>query len=373
MSEVGYIFLFVLLSVLGVVAQTTPNLLLPKEIDDPILLDITDLAKNYNKDFSYELLSVYVVNDYNTYDYEVAVQGQFTVAENNLIFKPYFPFEGGLPYVVKLNSDIKEKPTFIPFQIGEKETVNQAKVLSIFPTSDLLPENVLRFYIYFQTPMKQEEALQHIKLLDKNGKVDNHAFMKFKEELWSSDGKRLTILFDPGRIKRGVSTNVVQGPALESGRNYQLFISGEWQDVYGHTLLDDKIKALTIIKGYRDKIEVSEWILDKPKYNTLNKLTIEFDRIIDHALMQTMMQLRDEEQTLISGYWEILENEKSVQFIPSKKWKIGNYILRFDARLEDIAGNNLQNLLDHNIRDKDLNDLYQNINFIINITEPINN
>lgn len=49
--------------------------------------------------------------------------------------------------------------------------------------------------------------------------VSGHAqALAIKEELWSSDGKRLTILFDFGRIKRGVSTNRRQGPALEKGR-----------------------------------------------------------------------------------------------------------------------------------------------------------
>ncbi len=363
MVNIGYTFLFILLNTLGVVEQTTPNLRLPDDIDGYIQLDISDLAEDHN--LGYDLLSVYVAHDHNTYALVPAVQGRFTMVDNSLIFKPFFPFEKGLPYVVKINTGMEHEPALIPFLIGEKNIVNQAKVLSIFPTSDLLPENVLRFYIYFQTPMKQEEALQHIKLIDKDGNVDNHAFMKFKEELWSIDGKRLTILFDPGRIKRGVSTNMVQGPALEDGHQYKLRIANEWQDVYGQQLVDVEVKDIMVVEAYRDKIVVGDWVLDSPQYNTLDKLTIVFDRIMDHALIQTMVQVRDENQNLVNGHWEILESQKIMQFIPNNKWKIGNYAIRFDTRIEDVAGNNLQNLLDHNSKDQDLEERYQFINFII--------
>ena len=363
MSKFGYSFLFIILNTLGVVGQTTPNLLLPDDVDGYIQLDITNLASDH--DLGYGLMSVYVAHDHNTIASVVAVQGKFVVVENKLNFKPYFPFEIGLPYVVKLNVGIEEQLAYIPFQIGEKRKVAQAKVLSIFPTSVLLPENVLRFYIYFQTPMRQEEALQHIKLIDKDGNVDDHAFMKFKEELWSSDGKRLTILFDPGRIKKGVSTNMLLGPALNDGHQYKLRVSKEWQDVYGQNLIRDTLKDMTVVSGYRDKIAVNEWTVIKPKYNTKDRMVIEFDRIMDHALLQSMMELWDEDHNLVEGRWEIFANENQIQFIPSQKWGSGKFSIGLDTRLEDVAGNNLQNLLDHSIADKDLDEMYQYINFTI--------
>ena len=363
MSKVGYSFLFMFLNILGVVGQTTPNLLLPDDVEDYIQLDIADLAAD--QDLGYELISVYVAHDHNTYASIAAVQGKFTVVGDKLKFKPYFPFELGLPYVVKLNVGIEKQPMYIPFQIGEKRKVDLARVLGIFPTSVLLPENVLRFYFYFQTPMKQEEALQHIKLIDKDGNVDDHAFMKFKEELWSSDGKRLTILFDPGRIKKGVSTNMLLGPALDHGHEYTLRVSKEWKDVYGQNLIRDSLKQMSIVSAYRDKIAVDEWVIIKPKYNTKDNITIEFDRIMDHALLQSMIEVRNENHSLVEGRWEIFANENQIQFIPIQKWSRGKYRIRLDTRLEDVAGNNLQNLLDHNIADKDLDAMYQYINFMI--------
>lgn len=220
--------------------------------------------------------------------------------------------------------------------------------------------------VYFNTPMKKGQALKHIQLIDAEGNIDNHAFMEFKQELWSRDGKRLTVLFDPGRIKRGVATNMLRGPALLRGKQYNLSISGAWQDVYGQQLSEETTKEIEVVHAYRHQIKVNEWVIDKPKANCHDTLTIQFDRIMDHALIQSMIQLVDAEKKLIAGYWEISEKEQVIQFIPEKKWKKGAYRIVIDSRLEDVAGNNLQNLLDHNKTDEDNNShLYQFIEFSI--------
>ena len=77
-----------------------------------------------------------------------------------------------------------------------------------------------------------------------------------------------------------------------------------------------------------------------------------------------MIKIVDTKDHLIAGYWNILENEQSMTFIPEKKWKKGNYRIIFDSHLEDVAGNNLENLLDHNKTDKEHNkQAYQAIEF----------
>ena len=365
MSKSGLILIFVIASISGIVAQTTLGLHLPKQSDDGIHFDLSGIAKDKEYRSNYDILSVFVANETNEYTTTLPIQGNFSMVENKLVFKPYFPFEHGLTYVIRLKKANSEAFSYVPFQIGEKEKVDQAKLLSIFPTTDLLPENLLRFYFYFQTPMKQEEALKHIKLIDEEGNVDDHAFMKFKEELWSNDGKRLTLLFDPGRIKRGVSTNMKQGPSLEDGQRYHLNISGEWQDVYGQSLVQNTRKAIRVVEAYRKKMNLNEWVVSEPKSGGLDKLTIEFDRIIDHALIQSMMQVRDDSDNRVEGHWKIQNSEQQVQFVPQNRWQKGSYKIMFDTHLEDVSGNNLQNLLDHNILDLDRNELSQFITIII--------
>ena len=69
-----------------------------------------------------------------------------------------------------------------------------AKVVGIYPSGDVLPENVLRFYIHFARPMKPHVAFDCIKLLDASGNADEAAFMRFKQELWNEDRTRLAVL-----------------------------------------------------------------------------------------------------------------------------------------------------------------------------------
>ena len=107
--------------------------------------------------------------------------------------------------------------------------------------------------------------MKHIQLIDSEGNTDNHAFMEFKQELWSADGKRLTILFDPGRIKRGVSTNMELGSALLEDNKYQLTISGAWKDVHGQELSVKTTKEFAVIKAYRQHIKINELEIPESK------------------------------------------------------------------------------------------------------------
>jgi len=156
---------------------------------------------------------------------------------------------------------------------------------------------------------------------------------------------------------------MLRGPSLEIGKHYQLHISGDWQDVHGQTLTENTTKEITVVEAYREKIKPTEWAVEKPTINSLDKLSIHFDRIIDHALIQSMIQIRDSTENLVEGYWEILDYEQQIQFVPKNKWEKGSYKIEFDTRLEDVSGNNLNNLLDHHITERGTKDKSQFIYF----------
>ena len=335
-----------------IVSQTTSEITYPTDLNGIIKLDISTYI-NCDKEISdNNLLAVFVKNETREYASH-AIQGKYTKEDNYLVFKPYFPFERGMNYIVRTqNTNANDQYLYQSFQIGKTSIVKKAEVISIYPSANQLPENLLRFYIYFNTPMQKGQALKYIQLIDEEGNIDRHAFMEFKQELWSTDGKRLTILFDPGRIKRGVSTNVLRGPALLEGKKYKLRISGVWQDVYGQPLSINTTKEFVVAHDYRQQMKINNWEIDVPKANSNDTLTIKFDRIIDHALIQSMITLEHKEDNPI-GHWEILGNEQSLQFIPQRKWLEGDYRIVIDSRLEDIVGNNLQNLLDHNKTDQE--------------------
>ena len=344
-----------MISSIEVRSQTAPKVILPDETNGSVQLNISAIPNLNAEKFNYEYLSVFVKNEEEEYSSN-AVQGRYTIEDDYLVFSPYFPFEKGMTYVVRTkNADDENDYSYQSFLVGKKEAVDQAQVVSIYPSANQLPENLLRFYFYFNTPMAKGQALKHIQLVDAAGNIDNHAFMEFKQELWSADGKRLTILFDPGRIKRGVSTNMELGPALLEGNKYQLTISGAWQDVHGQKLSVQTTKEFVVVSAYRQHIKVNDLEIQKPEANSDDVLNIHCNRIMDHALVQSMILIEDENKTLITGHWETSKEEKIIRFIPKELWKKGTYQIIMDSRLEDVAGNNLINLLDQKSGEKNSN------------------
>ena len=347
-----YLYIFLLMIThLKLYSQTDAALIVPTDPNGTVHLNIFAFKNAEVENFRYEYLSVFVKEKGERYS-PIAIQGRHTVEGEYLVFLPYFPFEKGMTYIVKAKyADNDLGHSFQSFQVGKKQTVDKAKVVSIYPSGNQLPENLLRFYIYFNTPMKKGQAVKHIQLVDAEGTIDNQAFMEFKQELWSPDGKRLTLLFDPGRIKRGVSTNMELGPALLEGKQYNLVISGAWEDLHGQKLEFETTKEFTVAKAYRQYLDVKELVIHKPEVNSHDTLSIHFDRIIDHALIHSMIQIENE-KNIIFGHWKTSEQEKTIQFIPEKTWEKGTYRIIMDSSLEDAAGNNLDNLLDQKAGEK---------------------
>ena len=58
----------------------------------------------------------------------------------------------------------------LEFATPEQPSTPPAEVTHIYPSSDRLPENLLRFYIHFSTPMSRGEAYRHIHLRDADGR-----------------------------------------------------------------------------------------------------------------------------------------------------------------------------------------------------------
>lgn len=54
----------------------------------------------------------------------------------------------------------------------------------------------------------------------------------------------------------------------------------------------------------------------------------------------------------ISGQVLLKNNERIWCFIPDNRWAPGQYKIKIESRLEDLAGNNLNRLFDQEITDK---------------------
>lgn len=134
-----------------------------------------------------------------------------------------YNFIEGQRYVV-LSRESDSSEVLTEFMIQSAAEMVSPKVVAIYPDSPVIPVNTLRFYLHFSTPMKPHAATEFIRLVDASGVEDTAAFMSFKQELWSEDRMRLTMLMGPGRIKRGEAQNLAIGPALLENDHYTLVI-----------------------------------------------------------------------------------------------------------------------------------------------------
>lgn len=210
------------------------------------------------------------------------------------------------------------------FTIAPDTAPVDAKVVGIYPSGDVLPENVLRFYIHFATPMKPHVAFDYIKLLDASGNADEAAFMKFKQELWNEDRTRLTLLMDPGRIKREVATNVQLGPALRSGKRYKLMVEGGWPTADGASLLQAFSKPFEVAEALRELPNINQLDITVPVWGKQEAIEIRLDRPFDYQLLLKDIRVISEEGQKIDGEIQIGKHEYEWHFLPDHPWKVEN-------------------------------------------------
>jgi hypothetical protein len=76
---------------------------------------------------------------------------------------------------------------------------------------------------------------------------------------------------------------------------------------------------------------------------------VRFPRPLDWALLHTMLTVLDTRDQLLAGKIEVTRNETQWRFTPARRWATGDYRLKVDWELEDLAGNNLERLFEVNL------------------------
>ena len=272
------------------------------------------------------------------------VDGTYELSDSATVFRPYFALVPGVEYTAVAGSLTKR--VFVP---GES-VVPRAVVSAIYPTVDTLPANLLKFYIHFSRPMRDGDAAQHVALLDSEGHVLSRAFLASDVELWDRAHRRLTILLDPGRIKRGLKPNQQFGAPLVAGRRYSLRIDSAWRDADGAPLLAGYEKSFTASAPNRTSLTVADWRTSAPKAGTTDPIELYVPRPIDHALAERLVRVEGPEGPV--AVTSVTTNaERTIRIIPRAPWPAGAYRVLIGAEIEDLAGNNLQRLFDVDLAD----------------------
>ena len=141
--------------------------------------------------------------------------GSYSVESSTLLFHPRYPVTAGVHYHAVFRTPSGTMITS-DFDGPARATNPIARVEQVYPTADILPSNLLRIYIVFSAPMSRGEAAAHIHVEDDKGKVLPDELLP-DQELWDPGFRRLTMTFDPGRIKRGLTSNQTIGPPITEG------------------------------------------------------------------------------------------------------------------------------------------------------------
>ena len=219
------------------------------------------------------------------------------------------------------------------------------EVSDVYPRAEVLPENLLRLYIYFSNPMSRDGIPPSISLLDHQGDPITGVFLDNLYELWSPDGTRLTVLFDPGRVKTGLVAHNQQGRALIPGAAYAIRIA-DALDTKGCPLKRSFTKQFQAQEAYATQLDVDQWQLSHPASGTREPLSVNFDREMDHLSLAYRMRVEDSEGNRIRGALSLVDNEQVWVFTPSSPWQSKGYRIAIDTALEDVAGNRLTGLFD---------------------------
>jgi hypothetical protein len=278
-----------------------------------------------------------------------SVFGRSERAREQLVFYPRFPLQPGIRFYVAIgiesvgteNSVHNESARFYSFTIPLVEQEPVATVAAVYPSASELPENLLKFYIHFTHPMSGGDAYLHIRLLNEKGNAIELPFLELGEELWDRENRRLTLLFDPGRIKSGLMPRREEGAVLESGKRYTLQILDTWKDDQGRPLSDSFEKRFIAIEPDGESPQVETWQMNLPRANTKTSLQIDFPEPLDEALLQRVVEVMRNGGEPVVGRITVAHGERRWLFTPDQPWGKGVYLLRVRTVLEDLAGNSV--------------------------------
>lgn len=325
-----------------------------KNLDAEVLYTF---SRYFNSQEDWE--SVFPVTTKDT-SHGIVIPGTYEVFKDAVRFTPRFPFAQHVVYVAKFDAAQlsgntnevylpKMNEDYLELEFSSsKASQPVAQVTAIYPSGSILPENLLKLHLSFSKPMTLGEVYNKVKLLDANGKDVEKPFLIVDQEFWNDDMTVVTILFDPGRIKRGLRPNLEMKPALKEGEQYTLIVEEGWKDIDGLLTARTISKTFRCISADRQSPIASSYQVAPPLFET-SPLVINLKESHDYILLTKAVKIFDDQGNLVDGTVVVKDNESSIAFVPKAPWVQMEYTIQINPLLEDLAGNNLNRLFDEDV------------------------
>jgi len=287
-------------------------------------------------------------SDHGESDRQVSpIFGIYQLVDDEIQFRPRFAFRPNVPYRATLyparliEGETSAQGVGYRFSIANAASRPPTFVQAVYPTADVLPENVLKLYLRFSAPMRQAVALEHVRLMRADGTLVEDPFVNVGQELWDRSGEQLTLLFDPGRIKHGLRPRVELGPVLQPGADYVLLIDSAWNDANGQPLVRSFKKTFSVSAPDAQPPDPANWQIHLPLAGTVSPLEVLFNEPMDFALAQHSIKIVTPQGSQVAGKVLLTREEQQWHFTPNATWSSGEYSLVIDGRLEDRAGHSV--------------------------------
>ena len=286
-----------------------------------------------------------------------SMAGEVEVGEGAVTFQSRFGFVPGASYAVLVQRREEDRPLTFTLERGAaEESAGSTRVIGLYPTARSVPFNLLRMYVVFSSPMSEGQVDASIHVCEEASGLElSDVLLTMKPELWDRARTRLTLLFDPGRIKQGLLPHQEIGYPLAAGQAVKVVIDATFLDSAGQSLQQSFERHYQVSADVREHVDPSAWTIHPPKLGTLEPLIIDFDRPLDFGLLHHSIQVHADAGEPIAGTVAIGREERSWALVPVQAWRAGPYRLEINSRLEDLAGNSLRRVFDRDLGRADHN------------------
>ena len=273
------------------------------------------------------------------------VLGRYSVQDGQVIFAPRYPLSTRTLYSVEFRPKAigyDSEALSVTLRLDPGPATADTLVRHIYPSADVLPANLLKFYIEFSRPMSRGMGTEYIHLLRSDGTTVEDPFPEIGVELWDTAQRRFTLLLDPGRIKRGIRINEEMGLPLVPGGEYRLEIDAAWPDADGKPLAEGYAKVFSVTEPDHTSPDPASWSIEVPAAGSRDPVAVIVPESLDAALMERLIWLVDPDAKEVSGRVKLENDERRWLLHPDTPWIAGAYSLRSNPRLEDLAGNQIR-------------------------------
>lgn len=293
----------------------------------------------------------------------IPVSGTYTVTSDTVRFTPILPFEAGRDYAVVFDPAAAPAGTLSRTPAIARTVSTPAapraqpvRVLDIYPGGPVVPANLLRMYVEFSGPMGSLTGQDYVRIVDAEGNDIPGALLPLDTDLWNGDRTRFTILFDPGRVKRGILPNRAMGRPLRPGSRFTMLVSRDWPDAHGQPLTSEFRKTYRVGPANERALSAASWRVAPPAAGSRDAVRVTFPTPLDRGLLQralSVVRVDTAGDQPIAGDISIEPTEISWQLVPKDPWRAGRYLISVLPALEDPSGNRIGQAFETSADDDD--------------------